>query len=1274
MIPSVFVILDHLPLNANGKIDRKGLPIPELGRPDLEKAYISPQTVLEKYLAEKWKEVIGIDKIGIYDDFFELGGDSLKAAVLMNKVQEELGVAAHVRALFMAPTIAELALYINEYYPEVITKIGEMNRYSETIFGNSSFDLQPQILQKEDDNNLQIGVTQEKVQLLKKIIVPLRSVTTNDSDLVNQIKNSPAVFVLSPPRSGSTLLRTMLGGHPSLFSPPELDLMSFNTLEERRSAFEGKYSFWLEGVERAVMELKNCDSDTAKIIIKNYELKGFSTKQFYKEMQNWIKSSTPDIERLLVDKTPVYALDFKILERIEHDFDEPYYIHLTRYPYASVYSFIEAKLDGVFFRYDHPFNQRELAELVWIISHENILNFLSRIPKKRQLKIRFEDLVTQPKEIMEDICNLLNIPFQSDMLKPYEGDRMTSGVRPGAQMVGDFKFYLRKDIDPKAAERWKKFHKGDFLSTITWELAKKLGYEKNIESTRAIEKLDSILPIRKIDRNDDLPLSFAQHRIWFLDQWEPKSPFYNIPLALRIKGKLNILAVERSVNEIIRRHEVLRTSFLAEDGKAVLKILPKIEIRIPVIDYSFMDESYKEIESNNLIANEIKNPFDITICPLIRAIFIKINLNDYIFVLTMHHIISDGWSVNIWIKEFIEIYTAFSNGRTSPLPELIFQYVDYAAWQREWLGGEALKQQIDYWKAKLNNIPDMIELPLDFVRPPEQSLQGITKIYDIPQDLFKNIRSFCRQHGITLFITLISAFYVLLYRYSRHEIINIGTPIANRRRSEIEQLIGFFVNTLVLQTELSDQISFLDLLGKVQTTALEAFDHQDVPFERLVDELRPEREISHTPLFQVMFSFQDAPITKVDLPDVVLQQIPTDSGTSKYDITLTMVDRGDVLKMSWEYNVDIFRPETIERMARHYEEILKGIVKGNGEEAVGKMRLMSEREEKRILEEWNETRYPITEGKTIVDLFEEQVRRSPEAIAVIAEGERGEEKISYEDLDKKSNQLGRRLKKEGVKKGEIVGLEIERSVEMIIGIMGIMKAGGAYVPIEPSYPEERIGYILKDVEEAQGKSAIIVTTGGVREKAEMKVRGEVNVREVEGEKSEGIGEEIGENDLAYVIYTSGSTGKPKGVMIEHGNAVNLWEGLRKEIYGGKERRGWKVSLNAPLLFDASVQQWLMLLSGETIVIVPGEKRMDGEGMVKWIREKEIDVIDCVPTQLKLMEKAGIFEEGEGRRPKVVLPGGEAIDKEMWGKMVKVEGMEIYNMYGPTECTVDSTMS
>jgi hypothetical protein len=479
MVPSLIVVMDELPKLPGGKIDRKALPAPGRARYEMREGYVEPRNELEKYLAQMWQEILGIDKVGARDDFFQLGGDSIRGAIFINKLQENLCEKVYVVALFDAPNIADLAHYLNRHYAQAAARLtGKGAPVEERL-----------IAEKIDES---------KLSRVRGLITPLAPSRENQEAAA---KNPPAIFVLSPPRSGSTLLRVMLAGHKQIFAPPELELLGFNTLEERKTAFSSRYSFWLEGTIRAIMQIKGCDADQARLIMQECESQKMSVQQFYRLMQEWIAGRT------LVDKTPSYALDLETLKRAEQYFDNALYIHLLRHPHAMIRSFEEAKLEQVFFRYQHDFSNRELAELIWVISQQNITEFLKSIPRGRKYFVRFEELVKEPAKVLEGICEFLGLELQPEMMQPYldKQSRMTDGIHPLSKMLGDVKFHEHAGVDSAVADRWKAQLSEDFLSEITWQIAESLGYEKDFEAVEGFKELSQqsarqLKPIRRRPR------------------------------------------------------------------------------------------------------------------------------------------------------------------------------------------------------------------------------------------------------------------------------------------------------------------------------------------------------------------------------------------------------------------------------------------------------------------------------------------------------------------------------------------------------------------------------------------------------------------------------------------------------------------------------------------------------------------------------------------------------------------------------------------------------
>lgn len=798
-----------------------------------------------------------------------------------------------------------------------------------------------------------------------------------------------------------------------------------------------------------------------------------------------------------------------------------------------------------------------------------------------------------------------------------------------------------------------------------------------------------------------MPLSFSQHRMWFLDQFEPGSPLYNLPTALQLEGDLNVDALRRSFAEIVRRHEILRTIFVSSDGQPYQVILPNLELDIPTINLSGLSEPERQAEVMRLATEDAQQPFNLTTGPLLRVRLLILSQQEHVVLLNTHHIISDGWSIGILFHELGVIYGGFSRGEEPLLPKLPIQYADFAKWQRNFLQGAVVEEQLTYWRDKLTGSPPVLELPTDRPKPAVLSKNGSSFSFKLPIELSKQLQEISQQEGATIFMTLLSAFQVLLSRYTGQEDICVGTPIANRTRAEVEGLIGFFVNTLVLRGDLSDRPTFRQFLTQMRETTLQAYAHQELPFEVLVEKLDPDRDMSHSPLFQVMFSMLNTPMRSRKVPGLVMSNIFVDSGTAKFDLTLLMSEVRGQLNGAIEYNTDLFDAQTIERMASHYQTVLESICRDQ-DCPIGLLEILPAAERQQILFDWNDTGAPVQLNRTLQALFEDQVLRSPGAPAVmgrsIQPGESGLYSLDYAALNERANQLAHYLRKQGVKPDTLVGLMVDRSVELLVGLMGILKAGGAYLPLDPAYPLERLSYILGDAQTA----VLITQSGQVSGAGADLLDPEMKVIQIDADWEPLISQESRENPvninrpdhLAYVIYTSGSTGRPKGVMIEHASVINLWAALSRKVLAnhipidlatnlpepGTEQL--RISMNAPLLFDASVQGWVMLLSGLCVVVIPQDVRQDGRALMDYLALTAIDVLDCVPTQLKMLIDAGFLGDithrdhtshRNGHAPRAIMPGGEAIDSSTWQLLSQAEGVEFYNMYGPTECTVDSTI-
>ncbi|MEP6703342.1 MAG: condensation domain-containing protein, partial [Acidobacteriota bacterium] len=560
---------------------------------------------------------------------------------------------------------------------------------------------------------------------------------------------------------------------------------------------------------------------------------------------------------------------------------------------------------------------------------------------------------------------------------------------------------------------------------------------------------------QKAVRARTVPLSFAQQRLWILAQLDPGSAVYNVSRALHMQGELNVAALRQTLNTIVARHEVLRGSFDLVDGEPVQLIAPDLEIDIPVVDLERLPESERQGEVTRFVNADGQRPFDLTRGPLLRASLLKLHSNDHVLLLTMHHIVSDGWSLGILVKEMTAIYQAIIEHRPVDLPELPIQYADFARWQREWLEGEVLEEQLGYWQKHLAGAPGVLNLPIANPRRSIQTFNGGRCFKRLSPSQSAALVALSRREGATLFMTLLAAFQTLLFRYSGQEDLVVGTPIAGRNRAETEDLIGFFVNTLPLRTSVAGNPTFRELLGRVRATALGAYAHQDLPFERMVEEFHPERSLSHAPLFQVMFVLQNQPKATLDLPALKIASLEREMDSSKFDLTLYMSEDGDGLSCWLEYNSGLFAASTIERLLGHYEVLLDSAV-ANPDRRLSELPLLTASEQQELLVAINDTRVEFPTGQCVHELFEAQVEKTPNAIALVC----GNEQLTYRELNTRSNQLANYLQRLGVGPEDRVGVCLRRTPALLIAILGTLKAGGAYVPLDPAYPQERVAFTL----------------------------------------------------------------------------------------------------------------------------------------------------------------------------------------------------------------------
>ncbi|MDZ7269872.1 MAG: amino acid adenylation domain-containing protein [candidate division KSB1 bacterium] len=786
------------------------------------------------------------------------------------------------------------------------------------------------------------------------------------------------------------------------------------------------------------------------------------------------------------------------------------------------------------------------------------------------------------------------------------------------------------------------------------------GLAEKIEILSAAQGVEAP-PIRPVPRTPELPLSFAQQRLWFLDQLEPNSPFYNIPEAVRLTGGLEAALLEKSLNEIVRRHEVLRTTFVTLDGKPRQVIAPALTIPLKLIDLSPLPAAEREAEARRLARHEAQQPFDLSTGPLLRATLLRLQPDEHVMLLTLHHIISDDWSTSVLIQEMAVLYEAFSKGKPSPLPELPVQYADFAAWQRQWLQGEVLAAQLDYWKRQLHGIPALLELPTDRPRPAMQSYRGDYQTFSLSAELSAKIRALARREGVTHFMTLLAAWQALLARYSGQDDICVGTPIANRNRAELEPLIGFFVNTLVLRGDLSGDPGFRLLLQRVRDAALGAYAHQDVPFEKIVDALAPERDMSHAPLFQVMFALQNTPLAAQGIsPGLTLSPFEAHSGTAKFDLTLFMVEEEDHFSGALEYNTDLFDAATISRLLAHFERLLDAAT-AEPDRPLSRLPLLTAGEAQKVLVEWNGRRDDQPLDRCLHQRFEQQAAETPAAVAVRYNGEL----LSYDELNRRANRLARHLQKCGVGPEVLVGLCLERSPAMLVALLAVMKAGGAYVPLDPAYPRERLAFMLED-----SRVALLLSQRKLLERLPAHdlpvILLDEEAQQFAGEEDSNLPVTITPDNLVYVIYTSGSTGRPKGTLITHRGLNNY---LNWCLAAYPLSQGSGALVHSPLAFDATVTGLFSpLLVGKTVQLVP--EGLEIEALSRVLETQGgFSLIKITPAHLDVLGQQ-LGAERAGKVTAAFVIGGENLTAKhiaFWRR--HAPATLLFNEYGPTETVV-----
>ncbi|EPO8351594.1 pyoverdine synthetase D [Pseudomonas aeruginosa BWHPSA028] len=779
--------------------------------------------------------------------------------------------------------------------------------------------------------------------------------------------------------------------------------------------------------------------------------------------------------------------------------------------------------------------------------------------------------------------------------------------------------------------------------------------------------LFEIAPVFKRQDGEPLRLSYAQERQWFLWQLEPESAAYHIPSVLRLRGRLDLDALQRSFDSLVARHETLRTRFRLDGDEARQEIAASMALPLDIVALGPLEEGALARQVETTIAR----PFDLERGPLLRVSLLRLAEDDHVLVLVQHHIVSDGWSMQVMVEELVQLYAAYSRGLEVALPALPIQYADYALWQRSWMEAGEKERQLAYWTGLLGGEQPVLELPFDRPRPVRQSHRGAQFILELDIDLSQALRRVAQQEGATAFALLLASFQALLYRYSGQADIRVGVPIANRNRVETERLIGFFVNTQVLKADLDGRMGFDELLAQARQRALEAQAHQDLPFEQLVEALQPERSLSHNPLFQVLFNYQseargNGQAFRFD--ELQMESVQFDSRTAQFDLTLDLTDEEQRFCAVFDYATDLFDASTVERLAGHWRNLLRGIV-ANPRQRLGELPLLDAPERRQTLSEWNPAQRECVVQGTLQQRFEEQARQRPQAVALILD----EHRLSYGELNARANRLAHCLIARGVGADVPVGLALERSLDMLVGLLAILKAGGAYLPLDPAAPEERLAHILDD-----SGVRLLLTQGHLLERLPRQAG--VEVLAIDGLVLDGYAESdplptLSADNLAYVIYTSGSTGKPKGTLLTHRNALRLFSAT-EAWFGFDERDVW--TLFHSYAFDFSVWEIFgALLYGGRLVIVPQWVSRSPEDFYRLLCREGVTVLNQTPSAFKQLMAVACSADMATQQPalRYVIFGGEALDLQSlrpWFQRFGDRQPQLVNMYGITETTVHVT--
>ncbi|MDG4771972.1 non-ribosomal peptide synthetase [Solwaraspora sp. WMMD792] len=1238
LVPSRLTLSASLPLLPNGKIDRPALrrtplttaspaqaepPVtasPAQGRPSTEAersaAHLAARSdarphgeALRTAMAAIWADVLAVDTVDVDDDFFGIGGSSLRAGELINRLQRmnPAGDVLYVRALFDAPTLRAFCTYLATQYPALATHLTGA----------------PQTTASRRPDT---AITGADLRRFRAIVTGVEPAPAAGPKLPR------AAFILSAPRSGSTLLRVLLAGSSRLFAPPELELLGFDTMAQRAAALGGSHRYATEGLLRAAMDL---DGGTAAQAAERLaELADRPVRDTYDYLQSSARG------RLLVDKTSTYAVDAAAIRRAETLFDQPYYIHLVRHPGGMIDSFLRARMEQVF-RHPHAFTPRELAELTWLTANDNVTAALADVPADRRILIRYEDLVADPQEVLTRLAGFLGVPLEPAMLDPAVGadGRMTSGLHPQSRMHGDPTFDPDRGVDATAAERWRHAFDPATLSPATTALARALGYRRE---DRPAESRTA-------------PLSTHQRGIYLHEQISGVRTLYNICKAWRLAGDLDPAMLRAAVQRVVDRHEALRTAVTDVDGTPTQRVRTDVaasftQRRLPATaGPDGLRAALEEFAAQTL---------DLETGLVLRAVLIGLGPGEWAFGLLVHHAMVDGSSLAAVLRDISAEYAGVLAAR-APTPAPPAHFIDVLP---DPAGPGPDPADVAYWRHTLDGAPALLPLPTERPRPARKAYRGrrVPVSFDGPE--WQRVGEFARRHGATRFIVLLAVFKTLLLRYVNSADspgIGVGTAFVQRPEDEDRgsQVVGMFTGNLPLYTRLAGDPTFADFLATVRETCLEAFEHHRMSFEDIVRELGVPRDPGYSPLVQVLFTSEPPEAQQLRLAGVQAERLDVQWRTAKYDLTVSLITADEALGGWWEYDADLWDEDQVQGMARHFVRLLRQVVRDAGR-PLGDYQLLDDAQTAELLRAGAgpaQPRRPLPVEAAV----RRHAQERPDSVAARDD----DTTLTYADLDALSDRWAGQLIEQGIGAETIVAVLTGRTPMFVAACLAVIKTGAAYLPIDAGTPAERIRFMLRD----SGAAAALVTTAT----ADL-VPDDVATLVIDGPQSPGGPEaparkrDIEPADLAYVIYTSGSTGQPKGVLVEHA-ALDNFVAWFTEAYGLGPQDQCTQTVNAG--FDACVMElWPCLAAGATLHFAPAAVLTDPAGMWNWLRDIAATVSFLVTPLVETMLAEPV---PDGLALRTVITGGDRLHRQ---PALGGCGFTLINGYGPTENTILSTVA